>query len=415
MLKHNHLASIVLALSVSGSCLGNPTPSHSSSQGAVQPTQVSAPTSALFSPSPAADYSTRHGGRAVLILQSGQTIFERYDNNWSATRPHPLASGTKSFTGIIAMFAVQDGLLTLDELASDTITEWKSDPDKSRITVRHLLTLSSGLDPLDAVLGGRGGSRLLGEGARRRAERLKLDDQPRVTDHYQRAIDARAIIPPGERFRYGPSHFYAFAALLERKLAKSDLPHKTVLDYLHARLFDPIGLKVAFFGRDQAGRPNMPGGCLLTAREWAKFGEFVRLNGSWPQPDGTPKQLLKPELLAECFKPSSANARYGLTWWLGGGDQTGQADGEDPAAAAETRERRQLAQIPSIRDAEGRDIRVWMAAGLGKQRLYILPDHDLVIVRFAEATLEGQRFCDEHFLRLLLTSTQVTKPEAPAP
>lgn len=188
-----------------------------------------------------------------------------------------------------------------------------------------------------------------------------------------------------------------------------------MLDYLHARLFDPIGLKVAFFGRDQTGRPNLPGGCLLTAREWAKFGEFVRLNGSWPQPDGAPKQLLKPELLAECFKPSSANARYGLTWWLGGGDQTGQADGEDPAAAAETRERRQLAQIPSIRDAEGRDIRVWMAAGLGKQRLYILPDHDLVIVRFAEATLEGQRFRDEHFLRLLLTSTQVTKPQAPAP
>lgn len=56
----------------------------------------------------------------MLVQQGGQVIFERYDNNWSADAPHPLASGTKSFTGVAAMFAVQDGLLTLDELAADT-------------------------------------------------------------------------------------------------------------------------------------------------------------------------------------------------------------------------------------------------------------------------------------------------------
>ena len=68
----------------------------------------------------AADYSTKLVGQAVLVQQGGQVIFERYDNTWSADAPHPLASGTKSFTGVAAMFAVQDGLLTLDELAADT-------------------------------------------------------------------------------------------------------------------------------------------------------------------------------------------------------------------------------------------------------------------------------------------------------
>jgi CubicO group peptidase (beta-lactamase class C family) len=68
----------------------------------------------------AADYSTKLVGQAVLVQQGGQVIFERYDNNWSADAPHPLASGTKSFTGVAAIFAVQDGLLTLDELAADT-------------------------------------------------------------------------------------------------------------------------------------------------------------------------------------------------------------------------------------------------------------------------------------------------------
>lgn len=404
--KSLHLLMLmILAGPPAAAATGQPEPSGSP---VTTPQTIDPP---RLSPTGAADYSTRHGGRAVLILQNGQTLSERYDRGWSATRPHPLASGTKSFTGVIAMFAVQDGLLTLDEPAADTLTEWKDDPDKSRITVRHLLTLSSGLEPLDAELGGRGGSRLLGDGARRRAERLKLDDQPRVADHYQRAIEARAITPPGERFRYGPSHFYAFAALLERKLARSDLPHKTVLDYLHARLFDPIGLKVAYFGRDAAGRPNLPGGCMLTAREWAKFGEFIRLSGAWPQPDGPSRQLLRPDLLAECFKPSAANPKYGLTWWLGGGDPTGQADGEAPEdRPVDARLRQQLDQIPAVRTPDGRDVRVWMAAGLGKQRLYILPDHQLVIVRFAEATRDGQQFRDEQFLRLLLGEAAADKP-----
>lgn len=356
----------------------------------------------------AADYSADHGGRALLILKDGRTVFERYDRGWSADKPHPLASGTKSFTGVAAMFAVQDGLLTLDELAADTITEWKDDPRKSRITVRHLLTLSSGLDPADAALGGRGGGRLLGEGARRRAQRLRLDEQPPVADHYLAAIELPAVAEPGQRFAYGPSHFYAFGALLERKLQASSIPHKTVLDYLHARLFDPIGLKVAWFGKDRAGRPNLPGGCLLTAREWAKFGEFVRLEGSWKTPDGTTTPLLKPDLLAECFKPSATNPHYGLTWWLGG--QSESADGPDPAdpGARDGPVARRL--LGRLREAEtgpvtlpdGTTVRVFMAAGLGKQRLLILPDQGLVIVRFAEATPRGMLFNNAEFLRRIL-------------
>lgn len=68
----------------------------------------------------AADYSTKLDGRAVLVQQGGQVIFERYDNNWSAHAPDPLASGIKIFTGVAAILAAQDGLLTLDQLAADT-------------------------------------------------------------------------------------------------------------------------------------------------------------------------------------------------------------------------------------------------------------------------------------------------------
>ena len=58
-----------------------------------------------------------------------------------------LASGSKSLVGVAGVAAVQDGLIRLDDAASESITEWKDDPTKSRITYRQLLTLTSGLTP----------------------------------------------------------------------------------------------------------------------------------------------------------------------------------------------------------------------------------------------------------------------------
>src|SRR5437867_4416634 len=84
----------------------------------------------------AAKYSESKRGAAMLVLQNGRTIFEHYANGGSASGRWPIFSGTKSFWGIAALAAVHDGLFKLDDLVSDTITEWKSDPRKSRITTR---------------------------------------------------------------------------------------------------------------------------------------------------------------------------------------------------------------------------------------------------------------------------------------
>ncbi|MFN7020491.1 MAG: serine hydrolase, partial [Phycisphaerales bacterium] len=265
----------------------------------------------------------------------------------------------------------------------------------------------------------RGGSRVLGEGAARRARRLGTENLPPVENHFEAAVKVKSVAEPGEKFMYGPSHFYAFGELLERKLRASDLPQKTVMAYMQTRLFDPIGLKVGWFGKDGAGKPALPGGCLLTAREWAKFGEFVRLNGAWRQADGSVKTLLRPDLLAECFRPSAANPSYGLTWWLRKADP--QADGEprsDKGAGGDGRSARDRLydrirrrgfnrQSRPVRGGDGSPLTVHMAAGLGKQRLYVIPERDLVVVRFAEATTRGQRFDDRRFLEDVLGGAAV--------
>jgi hypothetical protein len=51
-----------------------------------------------------------------------------------------------------------------------------------------------------------------------------------------------------------------------------------------------------------------------------------------------------------------------------------------------------------------------MAAGLGKQRLYVIPKHDLVVVRFAEPTTQGARFQNDDFLKPILQALGTAKP-----
>jgi CubicO group peptidase (beta-lactamase class C family) len=354
-------------------------------------------------------------------MHKGNVVFEKGESDWPAERMHPLASGTKSFTGVAAMFAVQDGLLTLDELASDTLTEWKSDPRKSRITIRHLLTLSSGLDPSDDLLGGRGGSRLLGPGTGRRDEPQQRDPRDEPGNLFASAVGVPAVGEPGAKFAYGPSHFYAFGELLRRKLIAANGPITNVHEYYQKKICEPLGITFRV-GKDRAGNPKLPGGAVLSAREWAAFGQFVLLNGAKDAPASDHKpasrlQLLKPDLLAECFKPSSANPAYGLTWWLlttdnaaaaadgpGGGAGSGanRRGGPRQTLRDRLRERVMRDEAKGLLGPDGQPLTVYMAAGLGKQRLFILPQYDLVVVRFAESSREGLGFSNAEFLDTLL-------------
>lgn len=393
MLLHSISRVGVLAVLLAPAALGQTstaTPPAATAPGSVLPP---APSQEAFTA--AADYSAERFGRAMLVMHDGEVIFERYDNGWSAARPHPLASGTKSFVGVLAMFAIQDGLITLDEKASDTITEWKADPAKSQITLRHLLTLSSGLDPADATLGTRGGSRVLGTGRNTAADRER--GSRAASDRYDAILETpmsrtRSGEPatPGGQFEYGASHFYAFSLVLDRKLKASNLEWKTTQDYFEGRIAKPIGMEVARLGVDRGGAPNLAGGAMLTAREWAKFGQFVLQRGTWANDKGEPVELLKPDLLEQCFVANEKNPAYGLTWWLLDAERAStSSEVADSGGSIRDRLRdRALAREVGLAQAlvgpDGKPLKVYMAAGLGKQRLFVIPQHNLVIVRFAE-------------------------------
>lgn len=276
-------------------------------------------------------YSAQRGGVSFLVLKDGKVISEDYPNGSVPDQPHLLASGTKSFTGLIAAAAVQDGFLKLDDKVSDTITEWKVDSRKTQITVRQILSLTSGLNPGDN----------------------------QAPPPYSQAVKQPLIHEPGSYWEYGPAPFQIFGEVIKRKLTeRGDAPDPLL--YLDRRLLKPIGISCPFWRRSVEGDANMPSGAALTAREWAKLGEFVRGGGKVRG-----KPLVDPEAFSQLFQGSKANPGYGLSWWLPG--EANLIDSHSEPIAE-----RSLVGVP-------KDIR--MAAGAGKQRLYVIPSLGVTIVR----------------------------------
>jgi CubicO group peptidase (beta-lactamase class C family) len=364
----------------------------------------------------ASAYSLAEDGDFMLVLRDGEVLFEAGRAGMTSTTPHLLASGTKSFCGIAAAIAVDDGLLSLDERVSDTIHEWKADPRKAAVTVRQLLSLASGLESLSAKI-----------------------DNPRsaaangITDRAKASIEAAFKADPGERFIYGPSSFYVFDELLRRKLAAAGTGDRDIVAYLERKVFAPLEISPQF-QRDPVGNPNMAGGGRIGARDWATFGEMVLDGGvarGAADADGSRRRVVGEANLRELLEPHGPNARYGLTWWLLR-ENDGDPESEVAAGLAADRLASQEAEGP-VRGAIRRrladaararadaaptrtvdaPVEGFMAAGKGKQRLYILPGDNLVVVRFGK--LEGGRgFSDAEFLRLLL-GERGTAPAGTAP
>jgi CubicO group peptidase (beta-lactamase class C family) len=318
----------------------------------------------------AADYSAKASGMSMLVIENGKLIFEDYPNGHKASEPHELASGTKSFTGLCALAASEDGLLTLDEKVSDTITEWKGDSKRENITIRELLSLVSGITSATGM-----------------------------APPYAQALQAEITAKPGEKFQYGPAPFQVFGELMVRKLKASNEANKenkhsesTMVDYLKRRVLDPADIHVGLWRKGRDGMPLMPQGAAFTAREWAKVGELV-LNGGM----AGGKQIIQSENIKTLFIGSPANPMYGLSWWL-----------NRPMDDQLRSSIRTLTMASDLRfGAQGVPNDLVMAAGAGKQRLYVVPSMNLVVVRQADVKSElipgagNTRFSDVAFWQLL--------------
>src|SRR5262245_6368846 len=89
--------------------------------------------------------------KAFLVVRNDRLIFEWYAPDHSAAAKHYTASMAKAIVGGLSIsVALTDRRLALDDLVSTYVPQWKSDPRKSRITIRQLGSHTSGLEDAEA-------------------------------------------------------------------------------------------------------------------------------------------------------------------------------------------------------------------------------------------------------------------------
>lgn len=207
------------------------------------------------------DYAAQMNSAAVIVMKSGAVIHERYFGDHEA---QSLLNG-KSLAkplGVIAIGrAIQAGHIdSLDQKASDFLTEWRGTP-KEEVSIRHLLAMRSGLhhqaaDPSPDHIMNRAY-------LHPRHIEVILESYPQIAE-------------PGERFDYSNANAELISPIIERATGKK---YET---WIAEEILQKIGAPGGEIWLNREGGIAHAGCCvMLPARSFAKLGQLVMQNGIW--------------------------------------------------------------------------------------------------------------------------------------
>lgn len=221
---------------------------------------------------------------AVVILKEGKVIAD-----WAFGTPRTAIDSmsiTKLVAGLSAGFLLGEGKLSsLDTPIVAIFPEYQGGL-KASVTVRHLLTHTSGIQ------------------AARTMEALY-----EAPDSLQYALDTPVVEVPGTAFMYNHTATQLLSGLTER-LAGEPL-HR----YLASRLLEAVGARDWHWRLDPAGHAYAMSDLALRPIDLARIGDVIRAGGK--STEGAGKQLLSPAFVRESMQPDLAsNKMCGLSWFL---------------------------------------------------------------------------------------------------
>jgi CubicO group peptidase (beta-lactamase class C family) len=285
---------------------------------------------------------------AVLVARHGALVFEHYfqgsDETWgkplglvdfSPDTKHDLRSITKSVTSLLLGIAIDRGWVPGVDTPVLSLLPAYADlhsPEKDRITLRHLLTMSAGLQWDENIpYTNPANSEIL------------MDYAP---DPYRFVLTRPVETPPGALWNYSGGGAALISAVLHQATGKTE-------DVLAQELlFDPLGIHDVEWVRYPANHePAAASGLRMLPRSLIKLGQLVLNRGAW---DG--KQIVSPAWIDASITPQIQGPQlyfYGYQWWLG----------------------RSLVNQHQVDWAVG--------YGLGGQRLFVLPQLDMVVLVMA--------------------------------
>lgn len=233
----------------------------------------------------------------IVVIKDGKLLIEEYFNLAERNTLHNTRSVGKTFASAIMGIALKDGYLksvnqTLGEFYSLKDYENYS-PKKESVTLRQLLTMSSGFEGFDFDEKSIGNEENMYPKGNWVRWTLNLPMAERK---------------PGEKWAY----FTAGVVVL------GDILHKRVpggLDkYADEKLFKPLGIKNYKWQYTPQNVANTAGGLQMSTLDFAKFGQLYKNNGKWKAKQIIPERWVK-ESLSKHFLLPENGANYGYLWW----------------------------------------------------------------------------------------------------
>jgi CubicO group peptidase (beta-lactamase class C family) len=284
---------------------------------------------------------------AVLVARHGTLVFEHYfsgtDEHWGrsvgevAFAPevkHDERSVTKSIVALVLGIAIDRGLIkSLDEPVLSFFPDYADlrTPEKDRITLRDLVTMSAGLEWHE-------------DDTPYTSEANSENRMDHAADPYRYALQQAVVAPPGQVWNYNSGSTELIAAVLKKATGKA------VDELAGTLLFAPLGITDVEWPRSARGDPIAAGSLRLRPRDLAKIGQLVLQHGAWNGTQVVPASWIEAATAPQINVSGFTSFFYGYFFWLG----------------------RSLADKTEV---------PWAAAvGLGGQRVFIVPSLDLVVV-----------------------------------
>lgn len=257
---------------------------------------------------------------SALVIRHDRLVAERYYHGSGAQRSNNVHSVSKSILQALVHIAVAKGYIgSLDDPVADYLPEYfgNASPEKKKITIRHMLTMRSGLDWAED----------------------STESQVEKASNWVQPILGRPLVSvPGTTYNYSTGNTHVVSAVLQKATRMS------TCQFAHQYLFEPMGITAEHWGRDPQSIFSGGYNVYLTPREMAKFGLLYLHDGKWAGQPLVPTSAVR-AAQAQTTQVDDTFA-YSEGWWM------------------HTISRRAM----------------YFAWGYGGQFVYVIPSADIVLV-----------------------------------
>ncbi|NAS13545.1 serine hydrolase [Flavobacteriaceae bacterium R33] len=238
-----------------------------------------------------------HKIHSALLLIDNKLVLEEYFGGYGPDKTHDLRSATKPIISLLMGIALDRGIIeSIDDPISrylkNPIPEKNIDPRKNEISIRHLLTMSSGLDCDDWDKRSAG----------------QEDKVYRKKDWLQFTLNLPMVEDPGVSARYCSMGVVLAAEIIAQA---SGMP---IAEFADRYLFHPMGITNLSWGHTSTSKAVIPSSkrLYMRPRDLAKIGLLVHNKGKW-----NAEQLVSEEWIALSTSKQTtlANLDYGFLWW----------------------------------------------------------------------------------------------------